>query len=114
MGTWPELRAEYPEQAIPYVHLSGTGSFTNIPQYSIQIISGEPSNRLEVLFDQSAKESPLYIRSEVPETKSETVINGRGFSTDFWGVQNNDEEERTNYWAPDGTLSASSPLECRS
>ena len=100
-STWPELKAKYPEETEPYVHLSGTGSFPSLYRYSTQIICRKPSNRLEILFTEHTKEPAFYYRLEVLETRTRTVIDGWDFSTDFWEVQNNDEKERTNYWAPD-------------
>ena len=99
--TWPELKERFPDETEPYVHLDGTGEFPSLYYYSLQIICREPSNRLEVTFAESAKESGFYIGLDALETKTRTVIDGRDFSTGSWIVQNDYEKERTNYWAPD-------------
>ena len=100
--TWSDLKAEWPEQTNPYVHLWGTGPYPSLYDYSIQVMCDPSSSQVSFNFSEISKITGLYVSYPFDGTEIQTMVDGQDIGTETWDVQNDDEQEQKIYWSPRG------------
>ena len=98
--TWPELKAEHPDEVNPYIHLYGSGPYGYVLSYATQIIGSKSTNTVSVLLRESSI-TDNYLVPPLWDIAIKTEIDQRNLGTLDWFTQVKEEEKRANYWAPD-------------